>query len=48
MLILAAKFLVTPKFRVLLQIQSFQAKHPDFTPKFVAYRLGHHFFYLKG
>ena len=43
-----AEFLVTPKFGVLLRIRSNWAKHSEFTPKFGAPRLGHHFCSLNG
>ena len=42
------EFLVTPKFGVLLRIRSNWAKHSEFTPKFGAPRLGHHFCSLNG
>ena len=45
---ISSEFLVTPKLGVLLQILSFWAKHSEFTPKFGAPRLGHHFCSLKG
>ena len=38
-----AELLVTPKFGALLQIQSFSAKHYNFTPKLGAHSLGHPF-----
>ena len=45
---LSSEFLVTPKFGVLLRIRSNWAKHSEFTPKFGAPRLGHHFCSLNG
>ena len=42
------EFLVTPKFGVLLRIWSNWEKHSEFTPKFGAPRLGHHFCSLNG
>ena len=42
------EFLLTPKFRVLLQIRSNWAKHFEFAPKFEAPRLGHQFCSLNG
>ena len=45
---ISSEFLVTSKLGVLLQILSFWAKQSEFTPKFRAPRLGHHFCSLKG
>ena len=45
---ISSEFIVTPKIWLLLQIRSFWAKPSEFTLKFAAPRLGHHFYYLKG